>query len=432
MAQPNGSKKKKIIIISILLVVVLASILFAVFGKKDKGIVVNAEQVSKRDITQIVTASGKIYPEIEVKISPDVSGEVIELAVVEGQEVKKGQFLARIKPDFYKFQMEQSAAGLTSAQSQSNSAQAQFEKAEKELKRVQEMANKNLISASELETAKTNFQVAQQTLNASQADIKRSKATVDQAQESLNKTSIFSPIDGIISSLLIEKGERVVGTSQFAGTEIMRIADFSKMEVRVDVNENDVVNVSIGDTARITVDAMKTKVFVGLVTEIAHTPVTKGLGSQEEVTNFPVKIKIVNPDKEFRSGLSATADIETDMVNDVLSVPIQSVTIRREVKKPENEGENKEDNQEKPEAKPAKALKEPAKIVFIAENGVAKTVEVTTGISDDRFIEIKSGLKGTEQVITGSYRAISRELNDQSKIQVEDPNKKKSATEVKE
>lgn len=431
MAQPNGSKKKKIIIISIISVVVLAVILFAVFGKKDKGILVNAEQVAKRDITQIVTASGKIYPEIEVKISPDVSGEVIELAVKEGQMVKKGQFLARIKPDFYKFQMEQSAAGLTSAQSQSNSAKSQFEKAKQEFKRVQEMADKKLVSASELEAAKTSYEVAEQAYNGSKADIQRSKASVDQAQESLNKTSIYSPIDGIISNLSIEKGERVVGTSQFAGTEIMRIADFSKMEVRVDVNENDVVNVSLGDTARITVDAMKSKTFIGLVTEIAHTPVTKGLGSQEEVTNFPVKIKIINPDKEFRSGLSATADIETDMVKNTLSVPIQSVTIRREVKKPEGEMKDS-DQQEKPETKAAKAQKEPAKIVFIADNGVAKIVEVTTGISDDRFIEIKSGLKGTEQVITGSYRAISRELNDQSKIQVEDPNKKKPATEVKE
>lgn len=432
MAQPTGSKKKKIIIISIISVVVIAIILFAVFGKKDKGIMVNAEQVSKRDITQIVTASGKIYPEVEVKISPDVSGEVIELAVTEGQEVKKGQFLARIKPDFYKFQMAQSEAGLTSAQSQSNSAKSQFEKAKQEFNRVKEMAEKKLVSASELEAAKTSYEVAEQAFNSSRADIQRSQATVDQAQESLNKTSIYSPIDGIVSSLLIEKGERVVGTSQFAGTEIMRIADFSKMEVRVDVNENDVVNVSLGDTTRIAVDAMKGKTFIGLVTEIAHTPVTKGLGTQEEVTNFPVKIKILSPDKEFRSGLSATADIETEMVKSVLSVPIQSVTIRREIKKPEAEGENKDGEQEKTDKKPEKALKEPAKIIFIADNGIAKSVEVTTGISDDRFIEIKSGLTGTEQVITGSYRAISRELSDQSKIQVEDPNKKKPGTEEKE
>ncbi|MCK6602071.1 MAG: efflux RND transporter periplasmic adaptor subunit [Bacteroidetes bacterium] len=422
-----SSTKKKIIIFSILGAVILIAVLFAVFGKKDKGIVVTAEPVTKKDITQIVTASGKIYPEIEVKISPDVSGEVIELAVTEGQEVKKGQFLARIKPDFYKFQMAQSEAGLTAAESQANSAKSQFDKARQEYQRVKEMFAKKLVSDSELEAAKTSFEVAEQTNLAAQADIKRSRATVDQAQESLNKTSLYSPIDGIISSLLVEKGERVVGTSQFAGTEIMRIADFSKMEIRVDVNENDVVNVTLGDTARISVDAFKGKTFNGIVTEIAHTPVTSGLGTQEEVTNFPVKIKILNPSKEFRSGLSATADIETDRVNQVLAVPIQAVTIRKEIKS--SDSEPKEESAEKKAEKP---MKDPPKIIFISDNGLAKSVEVTTGISDDRFIEIKTGLTGTESVITGSYRAISRELNDKSKIQVEDPKKKPADSGEKE
>lgn len=419
----NGNKKKKIIIISVIGVVVIAVILFAVMGKKDPGIMVNVETVQKKNIVQVVTASGKIYPKVEVKISPDVSGEVIELPIEEGQRVKKGDFLARIKPDFYVFQKDQSEANLTSATAMASSSQAQLDKAKTEYKRIKELYDKKLVSDSDLEAAKTSLQVAEQSAIANKADITRAQATLDQSMESLRKTSIYSPIDGIISSLTVEKGERVVGTSQFSGTEIMRVADFGKMEVRVNVNENDVINVSIGDTAKISVDAMKGKTFVGTVSEIAHTPVTTGAGTQEEVTNFPVKISIVNPDPSFRSGLSATVDIETDRAFQVYAVPIQSVTIKRE-NKMMGEGGN-EGNQNGGGVKTATAVKPkaPDKIVFVVDNGVAKTIVVETGISDDRYIQIKSGLTGTEQVVTGSYRAISRELEDGKKVKVDEPKK---------
>lgn len=419
-----SSKKKKIIILSSILLVVIVVILFMVLGKKETGVIVNVEKVSKRDIVQVVTASGKIYPKVEVKISPDVSGEVIELAVVEGQPVKKGDFLARIKPDFYMFQRDQSMASLTSANAMASSSKAQLDKAKQEFARVKGLYEKKLISDQELDAAKTTLQVAEENYNANKADISRAQASLDQSLENLKKTSLYSPIDGIVSSLTVQKGERVVGTSQFSGTEIMRIADFGKMEVRVDVNENDVINVSIGDTTRISVDAFKGKTFVGLVSEIAHTPVTKGAGTQEEVTNFPVKITILKPDNAFRSGLSATADIETDRVSGVFAVPIQAVTIKRDMKM--NEGPGSESEAPKPAQNAApqtNAKKMQEKIVYTVVDGAAKSVVVETGISDDRYVQVKSGLTGEEDVVIGSYRAISRELSDGKKVKVEEQKK---------
>ncbi len=425
----NGNKKKKIIIISIIAVVVIAVVAFALMGKKDTGVTVNVETVQKKDIVQVVTASGKIYPKVEVKISPDVSGEVIELAIEEGQIVRKGDFLARIKPDFYVFQKDQSEANLTSATAMSSSSEAQLDKARTEYKRVKEMYDKKLVSDQEVEAAKTTLHVAEQSAISNKADITRAKASLDQSMESLRKTSLYAPIDGIVSSLTVEKGERVVGTSQFSGTEIMRVADFGKMEVRVNVNENDVINVNIGDTARISVDAMKGKTFVGTVTEIAHTPVTSGAGTQEEVTNFPVKITIINPDKGFRSGLSATVDIETDRAVGVFAVPIQSVTIKREMPVMGAGPDAKADEGAAPKVAAAVKPKSPEKIVFIVDAGIAKAVVVETGISDDRYIQIKKGLTGTEQIVTGSYRAISRELEDGKKVKVDEPKKIVAAKE---
>lgn len=424
----NGTKsKKKVVILVTILVVIVTLILFAIFNKKDSGIPVTIEKVTKKSITQVVTASGKIYPTVEVKISPDVSGEIIDLAIVEGQEVKKGQFLARIKPDNYEFQKKQSEATVSSARNSSESARLQFERTQNEFNRVSDLYKKKLISDTEFEASRTSFQVAQQTLQASESDIKRAQANLDLAIENLNKTSIYSPINGIVSKLMVEKGERVVGTSQFSGTEMMRVADFGLMEVRVNVNENDVVNVNIGDTTRIVVDAFKGRTFVGIVTEISRSPVTTGLGTSEEVTNFPVKIKVINPDKAFRSGLSATVDIETDRALDVWAVPIQSVTIRQDaIATPgtsQEGGQGEAMQSTKPERAVKDGKKDPDKIVFVVENGVAKSLIVSTGISDNQFIHITSGLTGEESIVIGSYRAIAKELSDGKKVIVEDSKK---------
>ncbi|NUQ82227.1 MAG: efflux RND transporter periplasmic adaptor subunit [Bacteroidetes bacterium] len=421
MAQTK-SRKKAIIVISLIVIVLGVVIGFALFGKEDKGMTVTVEPVQKRTITQVVTASGKIYPELEVKMSPDVSGEVVRLAVKEGQEVRKGDFLAEIRPDIYQFQVDQSQAALQAVTSQ-------YEKAKKEFERIDGLHKKNLVSDSEIEQVRVSMQVAE-------SDLQRTKSNLEQAQESLRKTRVVAPITGIVSSLSVEEGERVVGTSQFSGTEMMRIADFSRMEVKVDVNENDVVNVSLGDTARISVDAIKGKTFNGIVKEIAHSPVTTGLGTQEQVTNFPVTILLIDESNLFRSGMSATADIETDRVVNALSVPIQSVTIRRDqlAMKPEG-GKDEEAPQPKPDAqKSAKSslLKTPPKLVFVADSGKARSVVVETGISDDRYIEIKSGLTGAEQVVSGSYRAISKDLQNGTKVRIEDTEKKKAGGEAKE
>ncbi len=419
MANGKTKSKKKLFIFGGLglLLVILLIVVFAA-GSKENIILVTTEKVSKRTITQTVAATGKIEPEFKVVITPEVTGEIIELPVKEGDQVRKGQLLIRIKGDQYKAQKEQLEAGLQSAKASLKIREAELQKITSDYNRIKELHAKNLASDAEKETAEANYLTAKASYDAAVANVMQSEARLKEILESLYKTTIYSPMDGIITSLNVELGERVLGSGFTQGTEIMTVSDLKNIEAVVEVDENDVILISKGDTAIVKVDAFKDKEFKGVVTQIGNSAKTKGLGTQEQVVNFEVKIKLLNPDEKLRPGMSCTADIQTETVTDVLAVPIQSVTIRSTTpEKPAEEGE------EAVERKSNGKTDKPKEIVFIVVDGKAQSVEVTTGISDADYIEIKSGLKGGEDVVSGSYRAISRELQDGSKVRVEEKRK---------
>lgn len=420
---PANNKKKnrrKIIVLSVVGLLVIVFIVLAILGtKKEEIIIVQTEKVERRDITQTVTATGKIDPEFKVVITPEVSGEIVYLPVKEGQRVRKGDLLLKIKQDQYLAQRDRAVANLQSAKASLAIQKIQLKKIESDYNRVQELFKKGLSSEVELEAIKAQYETARAQVLAAESTVQQMEAAVKEANENLAKTVITSPMDGIVSQLNVKLGERVLGTGFTQGSNLMTIADLSKMVAVVDVDENDVVLISIGDTAKVKVDAFPGKVFKGIVYEIGNTAKSKGLGTQEEVVNFEIKIRILDSNVDLKPGMSCNAEIMTDTRTNVLAVPIQSVTIRG--KEAISKEEKKSDEEEivtvekKKEDLDTKALEG----VFIIENAKAKFVKVKTGISDDTYIEIIEGLKGGEEVVTGSYRAISRELKDGSKVRVE-------------
>ncbi len=446
MAKQKKSATRRILFIIIGLIILLVAVgaigkATGVFGSRDKGVEVETAKAERRTITQVVTASGKVQPEIEVKLSPDVSGEIIELRVKEGDKVKQGDLLVRIRPDFYEAQVEQAEAGVSQAKATQAQRRADMLTAEIEYKRQQSLFDKQAISESDLLRAKTQYDVAKAGYDAARYSVESAEARLREAREQLSKTAIYAPMSGTVSKLEVELGERVVGTTQFTGTEMLRIAKLDQMELEVDVNENDVVNVAIGDTAAIEIDAYPERFFHGVVTEIANSARTTGLGTQEQVTNFPVKIRVLdrhNLDRDdtarqalqseevplpaedtpqFRPGMSGTVDIYTKTVHDVVSVPIQAVTVRDFVKLKIKPGD--ETPADTTETSPEPSLKEDLrKVVFLVEDGKAKMVEVETGISDDTHIEIKRGLQGGEEVVIGPYRVVSRTLKPDDPVTV--------------
>ena len=412
--------------ITILVLLLAAMITFAVVGK-NKGLIggekatkVTVEVASKKDLVQTVTANGKIYPEIEVKISSDVSGEITNLYVEDGQAIKQGQLLATIKPDSYTSAYDQVEANKNSALANLESTKARKKQAEANLNNAQSIVDKyrklyedGNASLLELEnyeklklliTAEAEIEASDQSIKSLEYTVLAAEATLKQANSNLNKTSIFSPITGIVSGLNVEQGEKVVGTLQMTGTEMMRIADFSDMEIRVNVSETDIIRVHRTDTAIIEVDAFIDDKFKGLVTSIANS--SKGLSglglSTSQSTNFEVKIRILKSSYEkfleeydlpFRPGMSATADIQTKRKIDVLSVPIQSVA-SRDIN-----------------ADSVGADEDLREFVFIiGDDDLVTQKEVKTGIQNDAFIEILEGLKGGEKIITAPYNAISKDL----------------------
>ncbi len=428
MATPKSSRKKKIIVLSLLGLLVVVIVAVVVFGgNKENIITVQTAKVVRTTITQVVDATGKIHPQTQVKINAEVSGELIDLPVKEGDRVKRGQLLARIKPEAYVADKQQSVANLNRAKAQLRAQlqkefEADFRKIESEYKRQQELFRKGLISESDIETAKSAFEIAKANVDAAKYDVANSQAVLDRAQESLSKTSIYSPIDGVVSQLVSKLGERVSGSSFTQGTEIMTVSNLGVMEARVEVNENDVVTISIGDTARVEVDAYPDREFLATVYQIANTATTTGLGTQEEVTNFEVRLLLLDKGVEFRPGMSCSASIETDTRPNVLAVPLASVTTREKKAEEAPQGAPGEEDMSEsaqPVVEKKQDRKKPQEVVFVVDGSkVAKRV-VTTGISSDELIEVRDGLKEGDVVVKGSYRAVSRELDDGSTIRVE-------------
>ncbi|MBX7108406.1 MAG: efflux RND transporter periplasmic adaptor subunit [Chitinophagales bacterium] len=447
-------KKNRLLIILIAIVVILIIVLMV--GKKQgwigggKETEVSAEAVSHKDIVERVSASGKIYPELDVKLSPDVSGEVTQLYIKEGDSVQAGMVLAKIKPDIYQAILDRSVAALNTAKSNSLQSQsaliqvtAELERAEKNYNRNKDLHNQKVISDADFENieaaykaAKANYDGALMTVKAADYNVQSAEASVKEATEDLRKTTIYAPITGIVSQLNIEKGERVLGTTQMEGTDMMHISDLNAIEARVDVSENDVLRVQLGDTSEIELDAYPDKKFKGVVKQIANSAKSTLTGQSEQVTNFEVKILLLKDSyKEligtegkkfpFLPGMSASVAIMTNKVTNVMAIPIQSVTTRDAA---DTASAKNSTATVATKATPAgkdtkKDAGKPLEVVFVVKDGKAKTVAVKTGIQDDEFIEIKSGLKGDEQVITGPFSAISRLLKNGDVVKIVDKEK---------
>ncbi len=437
-------KTTKYILISLGALIVLI-VLLKVTGivGKPKVTQVATEKAAVREINETVTASGKIKPHLEVKISPEVSGEVVELPIKEGDVVKKGQLLCKIRPDILKSELDRAeAANNTQKASIGNSKQmlaqseATFENQASIYKRDKALYDNKVITTAEFEAAKASYDGAKAALEAAKQNVigstyglAQSQASVKEAADNLIKTTIYSPVDGVVSKLSIEKGERVLGTQQFAGTEIMTISDLSQLDVNVDVNENDINRIQLGDSSKIEVDAFLGKNFAGVVTEIGSSANVVGTNA-DQVTNFTVKVRIspasykdlliktaANPNP-FRPGLTATVDINTNHVKS-LAVPIQSVTTRQEKKKmPANGGAPQDTDSNKPK------ISEPVKeYVFVYNKGKVKQVLVTTGIQDDTYIQVLSGLKSGDEVVSAPFATISKLLNDNMVVEKVDKSK---------
>ncbi|GAA3968922.1 efflux RND transporter periplasmic adaptor subunit [Pedobacter ginsengiterrae] len=423
--------KHILITIGVILVVLIGLKLAGVIGG-DKTEKVTVEKASDRTVVETVTASGKIQPETEVKLSSEVSGEVVELKVKEGDIVKAGQLLCKVRPDVLQSGYERTVASfnaqkasVAAAQQQLIQNQANFVNSEATYKRNVELFNKKVISASEFDAAKAAYLTAKATLASAKENVTGAKFTLDQtganvkeAGANLAKTTIYAPVDGVVSKLSIELGDRILGTSQMAGTEIMRISNLSSMEVNVDVNENDITRVKVGDKASIDVDAFSDKKFRGEVTEIASSSTAVGTTtstSVDQVTNFSVKIRITEElsgkqQSIFRPGMSATVDIESESLKG-LSVPIQSVFTDSK-NKPADASANNQENNDKQKSKLADKTVKQFVYVFDGATKKVKQVEVTTGIQNDQFIIVKSGVKAGQEIVTGPYSAIQNKLKD--------------------
>ena len=405
------------------------------FGGGSNGLAVQAEEAEARTITQTVTAFGRAQPEVEVNISPDVAGEIVELNVREGDRVERGDLLVRLRPDNYQAQLERNEADVAQARATLSEREADSLQARLEYDRQQRLYERDVIPASEFEATESQYKQAVARLQAARYQVQSAMATLRDAREQLDKTNIYAPMSGTVSKLEVELGERVVGTSQMEGTNMMTIARLDQMELEVDVNENDVVNVSDGDTARIEVDSYPDASFRGAVTEIANSARISGEGTQEQVTNFPVTVRFLDPHNEepeevltgpdggiaspeeavpadptpvIRPGMSGAVEISTQTVENVVSVPIQAVTVREVQNSDGQRRERGRDNNMR-------------RVVFVAEGDSVRMAEVATGIADDAYIEIKSGINVGDQVVTGPYSAISRELADGSRIRIEEP-----------
>ena len=457
MANPKSKKRRKRIVFTVIVLVVVMLGLLAVFRKKAVVITVQQDKVTRRNLTEIVTASGKIQPVLQVKISPEVSGEIIELPVAEGQLVRKGDLLVHIRPDNYMAARDSSYANYRYSLASSNTAAANLEKAQIDYNRNEELFKHQLISDSDFLTAKTTLDVAKASLAGAAEQVGMAYASLQSSESDLSKTKIFSPLDGTISKLNSQLGERVVGTAMMAGTEIMTVADLNRMEARVDIGEADVVLIAVGQKVHLEVDAFKDRKFDGLVTDIANSANNNDLStaagggssssssSSQDATKFQVKIRLLDHEV-FLPGMSVSADIETRSRTNVLTVPIQCVSMRPP--KPMAATNNLDTNSNvlasadpSPQTtnsgtnsaitngvslastngvggKKSDEVLKPVPVVFVVDGDHVDAVPVQSGIEDDNYYEIVSGLKEGQQVVSGGSKAINRELQDGSKITV--------------
>jgi len=452
---PNPKKRRKILVFTVIGVVLVGLTLWAALRKREAVITIQTEKVARRNMTELVVANGRIQPVVQVKISAEVSGEVVELPVEEGQAVQKGDLLAKIKPDVYAAARKSAEASYQATLAGKLQAEANLRKAELEFKRNEDLFRTQLISDSVFLEYKTALDIAKAQVESASRQVDVAKASLARAEEELAKTTIYSPLTGTVSKLNLEVGERVAGNTMMAGTEIMTVADLNDMEARVDIGETDIVLLKPGQKARLEVDAFKDRKFTGLVSEIANSSKTSGMGgSSQEATKFEVKIRV--QDKEpFRPGMSVTAEVETRYRTNALTVPIASVTTRlpKEAGKKDEAGKSSKTNSpakatndppgdtnapasgddtntvsgsstNAPKAgKKAKEAPKPIEVVFVREGEQVKMCPVKIGISDEDYWEITEGLSEGQEIVSGGYKAINRELEDGKKIRIGKPEK---------
>jgi len=423
-----------------LFVIVAGAIAWAV--AKQQGLIgqepltkVSTEKVERRDIIETVSANGKVYPEVEVAITPDVSGEVVTLKVAEGDSVRAGQLLARINPDIYGSMVDRADAAVNSAKANQANAEARLSQLHTQLGNAQKTYNRNrqlladeVISQVELDNAEIavkNLQgeiiALQKTIEGAQYNVKSAEASYKEAQDNLNKTNMYAPMSGIVSKVAVEKGERVVGTSQMSGTEMVRIANFNSMEARVDVSENDILRIAIGDTAIVTIDAYSNRNFKGTVTEIANSANEGLAAAADQITNFTVKIRLVRKSYAdllkkhrfpFRPGMSVAVDIQTKKVSNVLAIPIQAVTTREIPDSLRSKKTNEEELKEVVYVYTQDTLKKGEK-----NTGTVEERAVNIGIQDESYIEVTKGLTANEVVVSAPYRTITKELANEQAVE---------------
>ncbi|MDO6596338.1 efflux RND transporter periplasmic adaptor subunit [Oceanihabitans sp. 2_MG-2023] len=426
--------KKTVTIIVIVVIALLALLIGGKkagwFGKQGNFKEVETRKIAKIDIVETVSATGKIQPEIEVKLSSEVSGEVIDLPIVEGQQVKKGDLLVRVNPDIYQSSLNRSQAALQNVRSGLNQAEASLKEAKANYDRNQKLYDKGIISKADWDKVISSYEIAQAGKQSAYYNVQSSAATVNEARDNLNRTNIYAPMSGTISKLDVELGERVVGTQQMAGTEIMRVANLTNMEVEVDVNENDIVKVNIGDSTIVEVDAYLKKQFKGLVTEIANS--ADGVLTADQVTNFKVKVRILEESYKdllkgrdenyspFRPGMTATVDIITNKREKVVGVPISAIVIKTDTsstKKIASKNAIESESEEKFEC------------VFIKDGDKAKLRVVKTGVQDNSNIEILEGLLEDEEIITGPYNTVTKSLKNGDAVEIKKEEVSKDKTE---
>ena len=425
---------KKTIYILLAVAVVLIGTLIGlsksgVIGNKDKGTEIEIANVAASTIVETVSATGKIQPEIEVKISSEVSGEIIALNVKEGQVVKKGDLLVKINPDLYTSSYNRTISNLSGTKAGLNQSEASYKEAKANYDRNKSLYDKGIISRADWDKAIASFEVAKANKQNAYYNVQSASATVLEAKDNLGRTTIYAPADGTISVLNVELGERVLGTQQMAGTEILRVANLNNMEVEVDVNENDIVKIKVGDKANVEVDAYLKKQFKGVVTSISNS--ASSTLTADQVTNFKVKVRILKESYQdllegkpstyspFRPGMTATVDIITNTKSNILTVPISSVVVKSDtaaVKEIKVEDPNDEKSKPKSDKK--------FECVFVKVGNKAKIRIIKTGIQDDTNIEVLSGLKKGDVVITGPYTTVSKDLNSGDKVSLKTENAK--------
>jgi HlyD family secretion protein len=444
MAKPKNRRTRRIVAACVAVLVIAGVCTGYVLRNREPVHMVQTEKVARRNLTELVVANGRIQPVLQVKISPEVSGEIIELPVKEGDQVNKGDLLLKIKPDYYSANRRSAEAAYKSSASGRELAEANLRKAQAEFKRIEELFASKLVAESGYVEALTAMEVAQASFKTSQHQVDVAKASLDRALEELAKTTIYSPLTGTVSKLNSQLGERVVGTAMMTGTEVMIIADLNQMEARVDIGEVDVVLIAAGQKARLEVDAFRDRKFTGTVTEIANSSKLAGMGgsSGQEATKFEVKIRICEKEV-FRPGMSVTAEVETRSRSNVLCVPIQSVTTRLPKAAPgvgdakggvlvgetraQGGKEDSDASRSRGERKVGEGPK-PIEVVFSIKGDRAIVLPVKRGISDDSYMEITEGVKEGQEIVSGSYKAISRDLDEGKRVKL-GPAKKENADE---